>query len=146
MIARRTAAGMTQSALAKRVGVSVSYISALERDEPNAVDGSPRRPRVEKVEKIAKALNADMDEARLAAGFAPLHPRNGKPETLAELLDRLTELGVDNVHFADHDALRDATPEELQDVLDAVQLAIEVTLRRQNARTSSTFSIHRSKG
>lgn len=69
---KRMAANLTQPELAKRVGFSASYVSALERDEPNARDGSPRRPRVEKVDKLAKALGVPKDEARLAAGYAPL--------------------------------------------------------------------------
>ncbi len=53
---KREAARLTQVQLAERAGISPNYVSALERDEPNARDGSPRRPRLEKVDRLAKAL------------------------------------------------------------------------------------------
>lgn len=70
-MAKRNDARLTQVQLAERVGISANYISALERDEPNARDGSPRRPRIDKIDRIAKALDCPLDEARLAAGYAP---------------------------------------------------------------------------
>ena len=66
-MAKRNDARLTQVQLAERVGISANYISALERDEPNARDGSPRRPRIDKIDRIAKALGCPLDEARLAA-------------------------------------------------------------------------------
>jgi transcriptional regulator with XRE-family HTH domain len=72
LVAARRAANLTQTQLAERLdGISASYISALEREEPNSKDGSPRLPRMDKVDRIAKALRADVNEARLAAGYAP---------------------------------------------------------------------------
>lgn len=144
---RRLELNLSQRELAQRIGKSATYINYVESGKNPSAKSGRFTPTVEVVDKIASVLTIPVDEARLAAGFAPLHQRNGKPETLTELLDRLEDLGIDNVHFADHDALRHATPEELQDVLDAVQLAIEVTLRRQNARTSlSHRSTHQPKG
>lgn len=61
LVEKRTAARLTQTQLAKKAGISTNYVSALERDEPNAKDGSPRRPRLDKVDAIAKALHVDMD-------------------------------------------------------------------------------------
>ena len=76
LASKRDAAELTQGQLATKVGVSVSYISALERDEPNSKDGSPRRPKLDKVDALAKALNAESSEARLAAGYAPSEPED----------------------------------------------------------------------
>lgn len=75
----REAADLTQPELAKRVGVSVSYISALEREEPTGKYGKPRRASIEKVDRIAKALGIPADEARLKAGYAPTYATTGKP-------------------------------------------------------------------
>lgn len=72
LAAKREEARLTQAQLAERSGISPNYVSALEREEPNALDGSPRRPRIEKVDRMAKALGVSLDEARLAAGYAPL--------------------------------------------------------------------------
>lgn len=41
---RRESFGLSQGELSERSGLSVSYISALERDEPNTRDGRPRQP------------------------------------------------------------------------------------------------------
>lgn len=69
---RREDARLTQQEVADRVGISFSYVSALERDVPNSRDGSPRRLRASKVEKLAKVLGVDVNEARLAAGYNPV--------------------------------------------------------------------------
>lgn len=71
LVEKRNAAGLTQEELADFVGISESYVSALERDEPNSRDGSPRRLRIDKVDKLARPLRVTVDEARLAAGYAP---------------------------------------------------------------------------
>jgi len=91
---KRNDARLTQVQLAERVGISANYISALERDEPNARDGSPRRPRVDKIDRLAKALNVSPDEARLAAGYAP-KTLTRKPETIPELVEALAQLGIE---------------------------------------------------
>lgn len=132
LVRNRQAAKLTQAQLAERAGIQPSYVSALEREEPNAKDGSPRRPRIDKVDRIAKALRVPVDEARLAAGYAPTKPATGKPQSLIDLLERLERLGIENLHFADQDKLRNATPDELQEVLEAVKFAVELTLRKQS--------------
>jgi transcriptional regulator with XRE-family HTH domain len=113
LAAKREAVGMTQPQLAKRAGISVSYVSALERDEPNAKDGSPRRPRIEKVDKIAKALGVLIDDAREAAGYAPLDP---KPKTAKEALQAIEKLipGFDGVLWFEQ-----MTDEDAERMLDA---------------------------
>ena len=67
----RKAKGLTQQELAVASGVNVSYISNLERDfSPTAKGGKPQ-PSLSLVDKIAKVLSIEPDEARLAAGYAP---------------------------------------------------------------------------
>jgi transcriptional regulator with XRE-family HTH domain len=61
---------MTQQELAERANSSKSYISILERSAPHSQSGGYIRPSEEMVESFALALNADVNEARLAAGYA----------------------------------------------------------------------------
>lgn len=84
LVQARERAGLTQRELAQRAGISTTYVSGLEREEPSARDGSPRRPRVEKIDALARALGIQRDEARLAAGYAPAKPFT-KPATIEEL-------------------------------------------------------------
>lgn len=62
---------ISNAELARRIKVSPTYVGNLVRDfSPNSKTGKIRAS--EKViEAIAKALNADIDEARLAAGYSP---------------------------------------------------------------------------
>lgn len=70
--------------LARRVGVSPTHIGNLVRDySPNTKSGKGK-PSEEVLEKIALVLGADVDEARLAAGFAP---RNAEGEITITLPD-----------------------------------------------------------
>jgi transcriptional regulator with XRE-family HTH domain len=71
LIQKRRAAGLTQRELARRVSISKSYVSALERSEKQHLTGQPVRPRLEKVDALAEALGVPVSEARLAAGYAP---------------------------------------------------------------------------
>jgi transcriptional regulator with XRE-family HTH domain len=71
LIQKRRAAGLTQRELALKVSISKSYVSALERSKMLAVAGKPVRPKLEKVDALAKALGVPVAEARLAAGYAP---------------------------------------------------------------------------
>jgi transcriptional regulator with XRE-family HTH domain len=134
LIEKRAESRLTQGELAKRAGISTNYVSALERDEPNAKDGSPRRPRLDKVDAIAKALNVSVDEARLAAGYAPKTIRD-KPKNVAELLDAIEKLGVEGIQFPGGiEGLHDLDDDKLNDILESVKAAIEVELRREKRR------------
>lgn len=94
LITKRKDRRLTQLELAQRAGVSVSYISAMERDGPAGRDGSPRRPHIDKIDRLAKALGCPLDEARLAAGYAP-KTITRKPETIPELVAALEQLGIE---------------------------------------------------
>lgn len=117
--------------LAERAGLSPSYISALERDEPNARDGSPRRPRVDKLEKIAKVLNVPADEVMEAAGYLP-RSMQMPPRNLAELLAALERLGISQLdRFEGFPA--DMSEQDYSDLLRDLELTIEIHLRRRLA-------------
>lgn len=56
--------------LERKTGISRQYISNLERGVKTDKKGSPIRPSREKVIALAKALNADENEALKLAGYA----------------------------------------------------------------------------
>lgn len=67
----REAAHVSQAELARRMNVSPTWVSNLERDfSPSARGGKPQ-PSIETCDKIARALGVKIAEVRLAAGYAP---------------------------------------------------------------------------
>lgn len=64
--------GWTQEDLHKKSGVSSSYISTLERNQPHSVTGASLRPEPDKVKALAEALGEDEAEALRIAGYASL--------------------------------------------------------------------------
>jgi transcriptional regulator with XRE-family HTH domain len=127
---RRRELGLKQSDVAKRAGLSVSYISTLERGQKHSITNADLTPARDKVLAIAKALKTDGDEMLVLFGFAPEHPLSPKkPQTLAELLTAFEKLGI-LTKIYDIEKLRDAPPEEIEKVFDNVSLAIEITLKK----------------
>jgi transcriptional regulator with XRE-family HTH domain len=115
--ANRVDRRFTVEGLARKAGISKQYLSVLERAPKHPLTGKAVQPSVEIVDRIAKALNIPIDEARIAAGYAPLNPAT-KPETVAELLEAIERLGVDHIMFAED--LNEMTPEDLSDILDSI--------------------------
>lgn len=68
---RRTELKMLQSDVARRAGVSTSYISTLERGQKHSITGAELRPEPNKVIAISKAISADPDEALRLNGYLP---------------------------------------------------------------------------
>lgn len=135
LVREREARGIRQPELAKRAGVSVSYISALERDEPNAKDGSPRRPRIDKVERIAKALGVTLDDALLAAGYAPRGPIRYRPKNLEEFINILESWGYEfGPGLIDKEKIKSFTEDDFEDLLERVKRdvinEVEIKARR----------------
>jgi transcriptional regulator with XRE-family HTH domain len=79
---------MTQLDVAKRCGLSYSYISTLERNQPHSLTGKPILPTRDKVALIAKAVNGDADEALALCGYASSVPQT-RPQTIPELIEAL---------------------------------------------------------
>ncbi|HLL74358.1 MAG TPA: helix-turn-helix transcriptional regulator [Pyrinomonadaceae bacterium] len=67
----REAAGLNQDELARRVGVTGTYIGYLELEVDPTGIGDGVRPVVEVVDAIAEALDVPLAEARCAAGLKP---------------------------------------------------------------------------
>lgn len=67
------ATGMSNAAFARQVGVSSTYIGNLLRDySPNMTSTRSPRPSEPVIESMATALGVPLNEARLAAGYAPI--------------------------------------------------------------------------
>lgn len=62
---------MRAAELARRSGVTKQGIGRLLNNTPHSITGAPPQPERETVEKIADALGWDLNEALLAAGYAP---------------------------------------------------------------------------
>lgn len=95
----RNSLKLTQGQVARRAGVSPSYISTLERCPPHTVTKVPVHPERDKVISIAKALKADPNEALVLAGYMPNH--------LSEVPDAIRVIGFEELNEADVDAIVD---------------------------------------
>ncbi|HKQ53503.1 MAG TPA: helix-turn-helix transcriptional regulator [Pyrinomonadaceae bacterium] len=96
LLEKRRAAGLTQRELARRVSISKSYVSALERNERQPLTGQTVRPKLEKVDALAEALGVPVGEARLAAGYAP--PELNTNQIDQRLLNHFRELPENAKH------------------------------------------------
>ncbi len=74
----------------EKVGLSRSAIAGFAKAKPQSATNKASRPRRENVIAIAKALEADVDEALLLAGYAPTTDPL-PPELIAEGFE-----GLDN--------------------------------------------------
>lgn len=72
----REESGLTLIQLRDKIGklCSDAYLSKLENDKYKGKKGKPAQPDIEIVEALALAFNRPIDEARLAAGYAPKNP------------------------------------------------------------------------
>ena len=129
--AARTSKGYSYRTLAKRANnvCTFGYISQIESGVTGK-NGKPFQPDLEIVDALAAALGKDIDEARLAAGYAPRSLTAGRPESLDELMALLERAGIDHIEFADRDKFADASPDDLEKVLDSIRIAVEVALQQ----------------
>lgn len=70
---RRTEKGWSMQTLGDKAGVSKQYVGFLEKGEPHVLTNKIVTPAIEVIDALAEALSADINEARLAAGYAPKH-------------------------------------------------------------------------
>lgn len=125
--------GLSLRQLAERAHnvCTFGYIAQLER-ETLGKKGQTYQPDLEIVDALAVALEKPMDEARLAAGYAPLSPAEPQPpQNLEELMAALESLGVTHLEWADPEKIKHAPPEAFADVLRAIRLAIRIALEQQ---------------
>ena len=130
---KRKAAGFTHDTLAESatghgVRMSAGYISNIERDYYTNQDGQPSRPSERIVDAIAKALGCPLDEARLAAGYAP-KTITRRPETIPELVAALEQLGIEAPQpFGGYP--KDDDGEGYREVVERIWLDIDMVTKR----------------
>ena len=93
---------LSNAEVARRAGVSGTYISNLVRDfSPNMTSNQAPRPSEKVVTRIAAALNAPENEARLAAGYAPKgeEVEDGLFAGLQKLSPERQQLAKRQIHF-----------------------------------------------
>src|SRR5262249_38170450 len=105
--------------LATAAGLKRSTVSALIGAKPQTATTKPSQPKADTVIRIAKALNADVDEFLLEAGHAPLNGVVPRPQTVAEFVRLLSEMGFD-IQLSAED-LQELEPEDLQDMIDQIE-------------------------
>ena len=71
---------LLQSEVARRAGVSTSYISTLERSQKHSITGAELVPDRDKVTAIAKAVNGNANEALRLCGYATDEDRFSLPD------------------------------------------------------------------
>lgn len=78
--------------LARRSGVSKQNIGRIINNTPHSITGALPKTAPETIEKIAKALEWDLDEALLAGGYAPLNQEDSLDSQLKQLSPRSQEI------------------------------------------------------
>ena len=86
--------GVSAAQLSRRSGVTKQHLSKLLNNERSTRTGTVTKPSVETVHKIARGLGWNIDEALLAAGYAP-KTITRRPETIPELVAALEQLGIE---------------------------------------------------
>jgi transcriptional regulator with XRE-family HTH domain len=122
----RDNARLSQDGAARRAGIDRQQWYRIE----NGLSGTKR----DTVIRIAHALSASPDEALVRAGFAPEQPlqdlERPKPNNVQELLDRLSELGVESPIF--HGGIENLPddPDVLDKILQVISMTVEIELRK----------------
>lgn len=133
-LARKTAR-LTQGEVAKRAGISTSYVSTLERNAGHPITEAEPQPKLEVVDSIARAVGVEIDEARLAAGYAPQSTAPPKPRNVAEFIHALERLGLDFGTLSGRwDVIERYTPEEFQDLIERIQADIQLDVEQKVRR------------
>lgn len=127
---------VSNAELARRIDVSATYVGYLVRDfSPNTRSGKGR-PSEEVVERIAAALDADVDDARQAAGYLPKRLAE-KPHTVEGLILALRTIGIEIDDIPQlYGGLAD-DPDLLERVKDDIRTVTEMNLQRMRPRRRS---------
>lgn len=119
----RDIARLSQRDLAQRIQKSSTYISYIERNyNPAAKDGKSH-PSLDVVDRIARALGVNQDEARLAAGYAPAQREPSPNGLTADAFHRALEaLGATAPMFhGGPSAIEALSDEEREELLEMVR-------------------------
>lgn len=101
-------------ALGKKAGLTKQSIGALELARDHALTGKPVRPKVETVDALAKALDANIDEARLAAGYAPVTSYDEQTQSIETFFRFLASYGIDGAEMMG--GIDNITPERFEEI------------------------------
>lgn len=141
----RKKADMTQEDVAKRAGISISYVSTIERSQAHSRTGSAVIPDREKVISIAKAVKGDVGQALTMCGYATensdgskyeggvyVPPFPKKPRNMVEFLMALEALGLEQFDFStiDRNLLDQYTADDFEILLERIKADIKLTFRK----------------
>jgi plasmid maintenance system antidote protein VapI len=118
--------------LATAAGLKRSTVSALIGAKPQTATNKPSQPKSDTVIRLAKALNADVDEFLLEAGHAPLNGTRPRPQTVAEFVRVLASMGFD-IQLSAED-LQELTPDDLQDMIYQIEAGLAGRARRRKTQ------------
>jgi transcriptional regulator with XRE-family HTH domain len=121
-------AGMRAAELARRSGVTKQNIGRLLNQTPHSITGALPKAEEETVIKLATALGWDVNEALLAAGYAPRNGTRAKPQNAAEFAQRLADMGFEIQTDFNFEKLG---PDDLQDVIDQIEANLLIKARRK---------------
>ena len=120
----REAANISQTDAAERADIDRQQWYRIE----NGLSGTKR----ETIERIAAAINWDTETALALGGFGiPKRLETSKPQTVAEFIQRLDEMGF-GIRFSADD-LEDMGPDDLQDLIDDIEANLIVKTRRKRS-------------
>ena len=121
---------MSAAELSRRSGVTKQHLHKLLNNERSAMTGVVTKPSVDTVDKIAKGLGWNQDEARIAAGYAPANLAS-KPTSISELHAALERLGLP-IPLLYGGFPKDEDGEGYQEILERIRLDFEMVLSRLN--------------
>jgi transcriptional regulator with XRE-family HTH domain len=124
--------GWSQRELARRIGKSATYVHYLEGGANPSAKGKEMQIPSDVVDELARVLQLDKDELRLSAGLAPENLEREPPKTVQELLDRLTELGIEAPLFQGGIENLPDDPDVLENVLRVISTTVEIELRKSH--------------
>ena len=123
----REAAGLNQEELARRVGVTVTYIGYLEREVDPTGISERIRPMIEVVDGVAEALGVPLAEVRCAAGHPPPDDSPVSCEIVRNTFGESDFAGL-------HHMYEQLTPEQrrtFQPILEMVRRELELMLQKR---------------
>ena len=124
LVEARQASGFTQPELAKLAKTSKQYISTFERALETGA--AVPRPSEALVDRLARALNRPIAEARLAAGYAP--PAKGEDHEMLEHSDF-------GILFYEYKTLTEKNKQEVQPLIEFLKTEV----RRRKAKPDNVF-------
>lgn len=128
---RLTALNMRPSELARRANTSRQNIGRLINGVVHPITGAYPTADLATVEAIAKALNWNINEARLAAGYAPTEPQT----RIQKLIAALEAQGIDGLSmFGGFTQLADMSDEQYEEVLRSIALVIDMSVQRSQQK------------